>query len=212
MKTKTSHSNQFALLGQQFIDRIDTILCELEENKERKDYEVISEVMPDVCILPGYHLHLHRAVHEGHGDNSYFFTRHILTGTENRNLTKEIIIPIKERQKHLWQIYLLSHANTLLPSFWHGNYNIRTYIFDEEYMKFIKYLKNRDWKIIAPIEELLPQVITIDDNTCKVVCHFWNEWQGLVRETCTYTMSGALVIKVDTRQEVLFPYHCGIWF
>ena len=212
MKTKTSHSNQFAQTGKQFIDRIDTILCELEENKEREDYEVISEVMPDICILPEYRLHLHRAVHEGHGDTGYFFTRHIITGAENRNFTKELIVPIEECQKHLWLVYLLNHADTLLPSFWHGNYSIRTYIFDEEDMTSIKYLKNRDWKIISPIEELLPQVITIDKNTCKVVCHFWNEWQGLVRETCTYTMNGALVTNVETQQEVLFPYHCGIWF
>ncbi len=209
---KTYHSNPFAEQGMQFIDRIDTILCELEENKEREDHEVISEVMPDVFVLPGRILHLHCAVHEGHGDTSYFYTRHMVYGTENRDFESEILIPADDRHKHLWQAYLLCHADTLLPSFWHGAYCRRTYIFDEEDMDCIKYLKNRDWSIIAPIEELLPHVIDVDEDACKVVCHFWNDWKGLVRETCTYTMNGALIQHVDNKQEVLFPYHCGIWY
>ena len=42
---------------------------------------------------------------------------------------------------------------------------------------------NRDWNIIAPIEELQPKVVTLKENTYQVVCCYWNDWNGLVRET-----------------------------
>ena len=71
---------------------------------------------------------------------------------------------------------------------------------------------NRDWHIIAPIEELQPKVVTLSENTYQVVCCYWNDWNGLVRETVTYVVENATIVTTDSKVEVLYPYYCSVMF
>lgn len=211
---KTSHSNKYAELGKQFLKNVDLLWSELEDSS-KDDHEVISKIFPDVMIMVGSHLHLHKAEHTGSGDESYFYTQSFIDGTINRDFVSDVVIPRDTEEffcQYIWQAYLLSHANAVLPCFWHGGYGQRTFIFSEDDINTIEHLKNRDWTVIASLEELLPKVYVTSENTCRVVCHYWNEWEGMVRETHTYTLQGALIIQVEKQREVLYPYRCGIWF
>lgn len=214
MKTKTFHSNSFAETGKQFIENLNLLWTRLEKSSQA-DYEVIAEIFPDLLVMPGSYIHLHQAQHEGHGDVSYFYTQSFIDGKVNRDFISDLII-VQDTPENIlnriWQAYLLSNADAILPCFWHGGYNRCTFIFSEEDIMSIEYLQKRDWRIIAPLEQLLPQVTSIDKNTYQVVCHYWNEWQGMVRETQTFTLDGVTIRPARGKQEVLFPYHCGIWY
>ena len=210
----TSHSNQFAQLGQQFIKKLDLLWSELEKS-DKVVNEVIEEIFPYAFVLPGSYLHLHKAVHEGHGDVSHFYSKSFIDGTENRDFVMDMIIAQNTTEtlcSQIWQAYMLSHADTILPCFWHGGYGVRTFIFSEDDINSIEHFKNRDWTVISSLDDLLPRVTRLSDNTCQVVCHYWNEWQGLVRETYIYTLNGAMIKHIEKKQEILYPYHCGIWF
>jgi len=52
----------------------------------------------------------------------------------------------------------------------------------------------------------------MDDHTYQVVCCYWNDWEGLVRETTTYIVKGSMINAQDSKEEVLYPYHCGLLF
>ena len=214
MKTKTSHSNAFAETGKLFINHLNLLWTRLEESSQ-PDYEVIAEIFPDLLVMPGSYIHLHQAQHEGHGDVSYFYTQSFIDGKVNRDFISDLVI-VQDTPENvlnrIWQAYLLSNADAILPCFWHGGYNRCTFIFSEEDIMSIKYLQKRDWRIIAPLEQLLPQVTSIDKNTYQVVCHYWNEWVGMVRETQTFILEGITLRLARGKQEVLFPYHCGIWY
>jgi hypothetical protein len=210
----TSHSNAFALFGQQFLEKLDLLWSQLE-NSDKSDNEVIAEIFPDAVVLPDSNLHLHKAVHEGHGDVSYFYSKSFLDDTDNRDFVTDMMIVQDTTEtlcSQIWQVYLLSHADTILPCFWHGGYGVRTFIFSEDDINRIKHFKNRDWTVISLLEDMLPRVMRLSDNTCQVVCHYWNEWQGMVRETYTYTLDGVIVKDIEKKQEILYPYCCGICY
>ena len=213
MKTMTSHSNQFAEFGQRFIQNLDQLWFELATTT-RSDVELIKRCFPFAQTIPEKPLHLHMAECVGPGDESYFCTLDE-NNEEELNVSPYLVISRDTDEMfcaQIWQAYLLYHANAILPYFWHGGYSRRTFIFSEDDINSISALKNRDWTIIAPLEELLPSVFILSDNTCRVVCHFWNEWQGMVRETYTYTLKGTHIKDVEKKQEVLYPYECGILF
>jgi hypothetical protein len=210
----TSHSNAFALFGQQFLEKLDLLWSQLE-NSDKSDNEVIAEIFPDAVVLPDSNLHLYKAVHEGHGDVSYFYSKSFLDDTDNRDFVTDMMIVQDTTEtlcSQIWQVYLLSHADTILPCFWHGGYGVRTFIFSEDDINRIKHFKNRDWTVISLLEDMLPRVMRLSDNTCQVVCHYWNEWQGMVRETYTYTLDGVIVKDIEKKQEILYPYCCGICY
>ncbi len=71
---------------------------------------------------------------------------------------------------------------------------------------------SRCWSFSAPITELRPKVFAIDKQTYQVVCCYWNDWVGLVRQTTTYIMEGSIIKNQDSKEEVLYPYHCGVRF
>ena len=208
-----SHSNQFAEFGQRFIQNLDQLWSELETST-RTDVELIKRCFPFVQTVPGKPLHLHMAEYIGTGDQSYFYILNE-NNQRNRNFFPDMVISRDTDEMfcaQIWQAYLLYHANHILPYFWHGGYSRCTFIFSEEDINSISAFKNRDWTVIAPLEELLPSVTILSDSTCRVVCHAWNEWAGLVRETYTYTLDGNHIKQVDMKQEGLYPHDCGIFF
>ena len=210
---KTALSNKYAELGKQFLKKVDLLWSELEKSS-KEDHEVINQTFPDVLIMDGSYLHLHRADEIALGDESYFYTQSFIDGTVNREFVSDVVIPRDTEEtfcKYVWQVYLLSHANAVFPCFWHGGYGQRTFIFSEDDINTIDHLKNRDWTVIASLEELMPNVYVPCENTCRVVCHYWNECEGMVRETYTYTLQGALIVQLEKQKEVLYPYRCGIW-
>lgn len=114
-----------------------------------------------------------------------------------------------------WQIYLLTTASTVLPAFWHGNYRNRQYVFSKsDISNLLGYYRENifskvDVSNIA--DDILPRVELIG-NMAKVRCCYWNDWEGLVRETVSINFNDRKNIRIneEIESEVLYEYNCGI--
>ena len=58
---------------------------------------------------------------------------------------------------------------------------------------------------------ILPAV-SMDDGTATIVYHFWSDWRGLVKETVPVEWTPDQVCFLDSNEEVLAVYRCGIMF
>lgn len=173
---------------------------------------MVDEQTLDITLVPEVNMWLYRATEMN--DISYFHTceRGEKPAEERlehiRDIWQCVIVPKTNPLQTIWRTYLLGKAKTQLPANWHGAYNKATLIFEASDMESIQPMDrvidhnvhhsempaevfaNRDWRVIASIEELQPKVITLDESTYQVVCCYWNDWEGLVRETTTYITVG----------------------
>lgn len=116
-----------------------------------------------------------------------------------------------------WQLYLIQRLFTVLPTWGHGGYAQRNYIFKESDIEAIIPLKYHDLSKLKEEGKLEPSVeIVVTDNLFAVIiyCCYWNDWRGLVREKVSYlTQPNKAHIKDEiVNEEVLFQFHCGIYF
>ena len=117
-----------------------------------------------------------------------------------------------------WQIYLLTSATYLLPTYWHGEYIRREYILCERDLKNIRGFHGErifERLDITPILEnydILPRV-ELEGNTAHVTCCYWNNWKGLIREHKVIRFLPDSSVQIDEKDEseLLYRYHCGIY-
>lgn len=111
-----------------------------------------------------------------------------------------------------WQVYLLSRAENMLPTFWHGAYRSKMLIFNEAAVNDIKPLRIYDTSALSENNLLLPEVtLSEDGKAADVRCTYWNDWQGLVREHVRVHFHYDGRVEVEEREGwVLVEYNCGI--
>lgn len=104
----------------------------------------------------------------------------------------------------IWQAFLLQIAPHMMPTFWHGGYSSREYLFN------LDDLKNKEVDCSKYYQdESLPRVDIIGENTARITCTYWNDWRGLCRETVQVNRNMEFEnIQVD----VLVEYKCDIIF
>ena len=113
-----------------------------------------------------------------------------------------------------WQVYLLYMSPTVLPWFWHGGYIKRDYFFNLPDTKQVKIVPfHAEEALMIPTDEIPEPTVTADENKFIVNCTYWNDWEGLVRETVRvkFLKSGKVKI-LKPHFKVLRPYNCGICF
>lgn len=162
-------------------------------------------------------LKIYFAQHVSIGDNSWFYidTGHSTKALEKRLLIEKVGATCSEMSA--WQIYLLTTASTVLPAFWHGNYENRQYVFSKSDISNLSgfcrgnIFSKVDISNIA--DDILPGVELIG-NMAKVRCCYWNDWKGLVRETVSINFNDRKRIRInkEIESEVLYKYNCGIRF
>lgn len=162
-------------------------------------------------------LKIYFARHVSIGDNSWFYidTGHSTKALEKRLLIEKVGATCSEMSA--WQIYLLTTASTVLPAFWHGNYENRQYVFSKSDISNLSgfcrenIFSKVDISNIA--DDILPGVELIG-NMAKVRCCYWNDWKGLVRETVSINFNDRKRIRInkEVESEVLYKYNCGIRF
>ena len=146
------------------------------------------------------------------GDTTYFTIQTSDGSEKEENILNYIISePSKESA---WQIYLLSRSENVMPTFWHGGYRYRYFIFNENDINEIKPLQIYDPTPLSENNLLLPQVSLLEkSDTADVYCTYWNDWKGLVREHVKIYFHEDKTISLKECEElVLFPYNCGICF
>lgn len=202
-------------------DRIDFLGNAMDEEVVPELREVVRKAFADFLIPEpseikvdkGFRFDVILPSFEGSGDIT-----HIEIVDKDGNTTDGFIqhIMVSSTSMAAWQLYLLENYHTVLPTVWHGGYNRCEYIFKESDVDVIIPLKFHDLTELMEQKKLIPfvEVCKDDDNGCTIVvnCTYWNNWQGLVREHVTYKLDNGRVVSKESNKEVLYQFHCGMWF
>lgn len=210
--------NEYAKVGYRYIEVLNRIAAE----KDQQDKSVLFETLDNMRLEDGYSLGIRLADNEGMGDESWFY----IYRKDGKIVYDDIPEPLDgeggfgmshvfvERTKMgAWQTYLFSIASTVLPTFWHGGYIRRTYIFKHDDLKGVITTHNLGEAPLYGIKDDIQPKVKIRGNEATVQCCYWNEWEGLVRETMLVRFAEGTVLSMERKDyEVLFEYDCGICF
>ena len=212
--------NAYNKKGTQFLKAIKKLV----KDEKKENCDVLFKSLDNISLKKNVHLGLKVAVHEGMGDRSSFYTYKgdkDPYGKEEQHPLNRLDIPdifpnlnVEKSEMGAWQIYLLYMSPTVLPWFWHGGYIKRDYFFNLPDTKQVKIVPfHAEEALMIPTDEIPEPTVTADENKFIVNCTYWNDWEGLVRETVRvkFLKSGKVKI-LKPHFKVLIPYHCGICF
>lgn len=133
----------------------------------------------------------------------------IIEGAVTMDIAEQIApvndsLSVPFNEQGVWQMYLINHAPTMMPYWWHGGYIHRTYVFDLKELSSFP----ADLSAYYGDTSLLPSV-RADGDVFIVTTTYWNEWRGLVREVVA--INSDLQIR-EINKEVLVEYDCGLLF
>lgn len=158
-------------------------------------------------IAEGAKLKVHKCQPRGKGDNSALYVE-LPDGTESFDVFSHI--SFDNSIAGAWAAYLLYCLPSYLPKFWHANYGKRTYFYTNEEVKSIQTMrKSMDWSNHSFDVTL---AVYYDHEKFLVTACYWNDWQGLVRETVRIVMTDGKATCESIDQQVLYSYDCKILF
>lgn len=219
--------NIYAMKAKEFHN---IILASVSKTNLIKDKGEVFRYLTSIHLHNGYKLGLRLAEQRDMGDNSNFFVY-----DNQDNVDEDLIKFIITDQSAMgaWQIYLLMTAFTIMPCYWHGQYNERKYIYNKRDVQEIKVFERLDIRGLLAKDFLLPKVtivkvseesqnISTTDHfvpqasygkyEADVYCCYWNDWVGLVREHVRITLNNSKIEKYEVvGRFVIYPYHCGIY-
>ena len=109
----------------------------------------------------------------------------------------------------VWQCYLLHIASSsFLPLGWHAIYGERNNIFVPSNLKGLKV----DCSEYYDDPLVFPSVELTGDNEAIVSCCYWNDWQGLIRETVKVTFVDGHAQFGESVLITLVPYESDVCF
>lgn len=215
--------NAFSMYAEKMYskDRIDFLGNAMDEEVVPELREVVRKAFADFLIPEpseikvdeGFRFDVTMPSFEGSGDIT-----HIEIVDKDGNATDDFVqhIMVSPTSMGAWQLYLLENYYTVLPTVWHGGYNRCEYIFKESDVDDIIPLKFHDLTELMEQKKLMPFVEVCKDGdnryTAVVNCTYWNNWQGLVRKRVTYKLDNGRVVSKESNKEVLYQFHCGMWF
>lgn len=215
--------NSFERKGIEFLAKIN----ELVENKELETADSLFEVLNHIRLRDGYHLGSRLPEKGGLGDESWFYTypeksegkndgerlgrnHRVFKDEMSRNPEMKDLI-VEKSEMGAWQAYLLSVSPTLLPLWWHANYNRRTYIFDRDNYSGIPQMFGDP--VMLKIEDIPQPSVSLNNDRAVVKCPYWNNWEGLVLESENIYFEGNDTICLgEITEVVLHEYKCGVRF
>ena len=93
----------------------------------------------------------------------------------------------------LWQSYLLMTTIHVMPYWWHGGYNKRTFVLSPEDLKSIKALNDIDLSHLSE-GDLQPNVTFVrwdeEMSSGRISNTYWSEWDGLIKERIVVGIKG----------------------
>ena len=186
---------------------------------EAEQYNKLTESLSEISVADGYTLNISLCKTPKNdeyfiGDDSYLYVAG-KDGKQEKDIFK--YINVTNSYKGAWQAFVLHVLWRILPHYWHGCYNYRTFVFDTpDLQNEIEYKKNSELDdniTIAPSMYDLTPRITKNSDTYYVSYCYWNDWEGLVREVIGIPINNGKVADVCViSKEVLFAYDCGILF
>lgn len=124
-------------------------------------------------------------------------------------------IKVKRNAMGIWQAFLMYVSRTMLPTFWHGGYITRTYIFGHNDLKQINaiYNKRHDEGPLYGIRDVLTPQVKMRGNEGTIECCYWSEWKGLIKEYYSVKYGEETVAEFKLKKvDVLYEYDCGIFY
>lgn len=113
-------------------------------------------------------------------------------------------LSVEKSELGVWQVYLLSISSTMLPAFWHGNYFTRFIILSKDDVKQIRPEGKGSIRVWADVS---PKV-WIKEDMAFVSCCYWNDWDGVVRETIAFKYEENHITRIEMMKEKkLYRYH-----
>lgn len=213
--TESNHTlPEFSVKGIEFHENL---LFSVVSDPSKKDKGEVFSHLSSLSLDHGWHLGLRLADpnNTSRGGVSDFFVYQD-DGTIDNGIHK--YLNVAPTAMSVWQAYLILTAYTVMPTYWHGEYKERKFIFKESELDEIEPLKCLDMSSLLARNILLPLVtISQDDNTGQYVghvyCTYWNKWEGLVREHVTIGIKDNKVESYDIEDSLaLYKYNCRIWF
>ncbi len=117
-----------------------------------------------------------------------------------------------------WEFVLLLSTPGVMPVFWHGGYDRREYIYCPEDLDRIVVINDEKPLFRAhdisnlKTTGILPSV-KIDGNIADVTFCYWNDWEGLIRNTIRVKWDGERIASAEfMTKEVLYKYKCDLLF
>ena len=180
---------------------------------KRGNYNKFLSILDKLSLPKGCVLEVDMAKQTGIGDKSRLFVKKA-SSSANYDYFKDIIV--EDSSDGAWQAYLLYSLWHVLPTFWHGGYDTRTYLFSKQDLKDLRTFEKEDQEVIEHLVnyDLIPEVVKSSYNDkYYVTCCYWSDWGGLIRELVEITIDKNKVIDVfKVQQTVEFEYDCGILF
>lgn len=125
-------------------------------------------------------------------------------------------IRVEMSEQGAWQLYLLKTSPCVMPTYWHGEYMKRKFIFEGHDFYGIDALNAYDLTDLIACPIIWPAVSLEHQDEDSVVAHvfccYWNDWKGLIREHVKMTLKNGCVEKYENLDDfVIYKYHCGIF-
>lgn len=213
-------NNEYAKVGHDYIKELDKLVEDPNPNKGR-----LFKTLKSIKLCGGCELRLELASRKPFCNTSAFYvvpfdkeSNPIITpGIEEKYVERKHLLPflrVKKDVMGIWQAFLLYQAGALLPTFWHGGYQRKILIFCHDDLKLVHELKLRYGRdSLHGIKDVLSPKVKMRGNEGTIEYCFWNEWNGLVKETYKvkyedYTIAQFTLLS----NEVIYEYDCGICF
>lgn len=224
-------ANELIKVGKAFVRELEII----KEHNHSSDLSRIQGVLDKLKLDEGWHLGLRFAEDKGFGDKSWFYCFQGKNDTYCEDYRRLKVSnddmddfwkcydqnPIFDIFQHLhapkselafWQAYLLSKATYQLPTWWHGGYGRKQFIFSKE-DKIKGFFVRIDSSEIQRIRDNLIPYVNIKNDIATVSCCFFGAWRGLYRHTVQMKIvNGRVLFLEGSDSKILYKYNCGIKF
>jgi len=176
------------------------------------DSKATIKSLPSLSLKGRRDLFIHVAEQTGTGDNSYFYV-----DKDQRTENLFNYLSVNNGLLGVWELYLLMSSSTIMPCFWHGAYNQRRFIFSGEQLAQIDAFNGRDISLVDKNAELSPSATLVESPgnagaTYEIKCCYWNDWNGLMRETVRITIDQGSVKSYEVVNDFpIYKYDCGMF-
>ena len=174
-------------------------------------YNLFLSCLDKLSLPKGSHLCVKEAQHVDIGDTSKLYIDNF--GKKDKKIWE--YLRIEDSPMGAWQAYLINEIWHTLPTFWHGGYHRRKYVFSTEDCFDIKplnagnedYYKSRFSKL-----DVTPIIAKNNDKYYVSAC-YWTNWGGLIRELIEITIKDNKVIQFyEADIKTLLKYDCRVWY
>lgn len=187
------------ILDQHYDRIIDMFSCNHSHQTKREQLVYLSnteKLCVELCKMAGI------------GDNSKLYVK---TEDDNRDYDVFGHLNFEVSPYGAWVAYLIYEMWHNLPSFWHGNYSFRKYLYAQEDFSYIKERYHQAMPALDETYDVAPRIYWANTRA-YISCCYWTDWGGLIREIVRIDFEGNKVTITDIDNHVLLPYDCGIFF